>query len=49
MGIYLNDYYMAIDAAHEDHDIVQVQQQKAIKEYGLKENDPLIKALATLK
>ena len=35
IGLYLNDYYMVYDAAHEDHDIHMTQLKKAMHEYNL--------------
>jgi len=49
IGIYLNDYYQVIDAAHEDHELQFLQLLKAVKHYNLEEEDPLIKALIGFK
>lgn len=45
IGIYLNDYYMIYDAAHEDHDVRLMQLKKATSEYNLETEDPLISKL----
>jgi len=49
IGVYLNDYYMVYDAAHEDHDVKLVQLKKALSEYNLETEDPLISKLKEFK
>ena len=49
IGLYLNDYYTVYDAAHEDHDVALVQLKKAIHQYKLETEDPLISKLAEFK
>lgn len=49
IGVYLNDYYMVYDAAHEDHDVGMMQLKKASSEYNLERDDPLISKLKEFK
>lgn len=49
IGVYLNDYYMVYDAAHEDHDVKLVQLKKASSEYNLETEDPLVSKLKEFK
>ena len=49
IGVYLNDYYMVYDAAQEDHDVQLMELKKAIHEYELETEDPLISKLKEFK
>ena len=49
IGVYLNDYYMVYDAAQEDHDVQLMELKKAIHEYELETEDPLIFKLKEFK
>jgi len=49
IGHYLNDFYMVYDAAQEDHGLQQVQIKRAIRDYNLEEEDPLVKALKAFR
>lgn len=48
IGHYMNDVYMVVDAAQEDHDLKEVQIKKAIVEYHIEES-PLVKGLKEFK
>ena len=49
IGLYLNDYYMVYDAAAEDHDVKILQLKRAIRDYKMEEDDPIVRGLSEFR